>query len=243
MSGGSSKLAKSGMRWVPWNWFQALSVSLLAWFAGAAVVALVAAGLHGWFGQSLENLNPSIANLCGQIISALVALALLGLVVTKRFKAGWQQLGFYKFKPLQALLLIAIATVLLLLATVIAYALVAKLAPSVNLDQEQVTGFDSARSSLELALAFVGLVVVAPFVEEIVFRGFMLPAFAQSFGFAGGAVATSLLFGLAHWQVNVAIATFVLGLLLAWLYKRTGSLWPAILFHSLKNLVAFVIIF
>ena len=88
-------------------------------------------------------------------------------------------------------------------------------------------------------IVLFGLVVVmAPIAEEVFFRGFLLPAFSARWGFLWGAVGVSALFGVVHGAGSL-IPTFVSGMLLAWLYRRTRSLWNCWLAHSAQNALAF----
>ena len=175
-------------------------------------------------------------------VSRLLGLGLIVAFIRKR-GISLQRFGFKRFKPLNALGLIFISTVILFIASGLIFYIAQQLAPDVNLNQEQEIIFTQASGNLQIALAFMALVIIAPIVEETIFRGFMLPAFARRFGIVPAAIFTSLLFGAIHWQLNVGIITFIMGLLLSWLYYATRSLWPAIMFHSLKNLLAFVLIF
>ncbi len=82
--------------------------------------------------------------------------------------------------------------------------------------------------------------ILPPIIEETVFRGFIFPAFAKKWGVIWGAIASSILFGFAHLQANVGVYTFVIGLLLCFLYVRLKSIIPGIFFHMLNNYLAFV---
>lgn len=109
-------------------------------------------------------------------------------------------------------------------------------------DEEQLIGFTNP-SGLELALAFVALVVVVPIAEELLFRGFIYKGVRRGFSFIVAAFVVSLLFAVAHGQLNVGIDVFCLSLVLCYLREKTDSLWPGILLHGLKNAVAFYMIF
>jgi hypothetical protein len=60
------------------------------------------------------------------------------------------------------------------------------------------------------------------------------------------ALISSGIFGLLHYTDPDSIAVVpqlaLLGVLLAWLYERTGSLWPPIILHVLNNAIAFAIV-
>ena len=49
---------------------------------------------------------------------------------------------------------------------------------------------------------------------------------------------SSAVFGLAHLQLDIFVPLLVLGLALAWVYKRTGSLWTSITLHALFNAIS-----
>jgi membrane protease YdiL (CAAX protease family) len=78
-------------------------------------------------------------------------------------------------------------------------------------------------------------VVFAPFVEEIFFRGFLFQGFRQKYGWVSAMLVSSAVFAVAHLDPVALIPTFILGLLLAYLYQRSNSLWPGILLHFLVN--------
>ena len=73
------------------------------------------------------------------------------------------------------------------------------------------------------------------------YRGFLLPAFAQRWGFVGGATLVSALFAVSHVAPGIMLPAFVSGMLFAWLYRRTGSLWNCCLAHGAQNALAFAV--
>ena len=91
-------------------------------------------------------------------------------------------------------------------------------------------------------LVFVG-VFLAPFVEEMFFRGFLFAGFRQRFGWNRSALLSAALFSLAHLQPVALIPTFILGYLLAYLFHKSNSLWPGIILHFLVNSMGFCLIF
>lgn len=93
-------------------------------------------------------------------------------------------------------------------------------------------------SLLPLVLMIVSAVVVAPLLEEILFRGLVQTSLLNTLGGERRwliVVAASVLFAVTHlgpaiWQSLAALT--VLSLVLGFLYERTGSLWPSILVHA-----------
>ncbi|WP_460577619.1 lysostaphin resistance A-like protein [Hymenobacter coalescens] len=81
--------------------------------------------------------------------------------------------------------------------------------------------------------------VAAPVLEELLFRGVMLPGLERNYGSGKAILQSSLLFGLFHLNPAQAVSAFLLGLLAGWVYVRTRSLAACIWLHFLNNAVAF----
>lgn len=96
------------------------------------------------------------------------------------------------------------------------------------------------RSSVGVALFALLAVVLAPLFEELFFRGFLFRGLARSWGWLPAAVVSAAAFGIAHLQLSVFVPLFALGFALAWVYKRTGSLWTSISLHALFNGISLV---
>lgn len=125
------------------------------------------------------------------------------------------------------------------------------LLPSLDTEQKQQIGFESARNDYTILMTFLSLVVIVPITEEILFRGFLFSSLRAKMRFRYTVIITSVLFGILHLQFGseapllwvAAIDTFVLSCFLCYLRERTGSLWSPTLLHAGKNLVAFVVLF
>lgn len=108
--------------------------------------------------------------------------------------------------------------------------------------QEAVKTVLTKQAWPEVAASVAVVVIVAPLLEEMVFRGFLLSALSRRMGPAGAVVLSAALFGLLHTADHPFYAgpIFVLGLLLGWLYLRTGRLWVAVGCHGAHNALALV---
>ena len=102
--------------------------------------------------------------------------------------------------------------------------------------------FDKA-SGVSTAVLVLFVVVGAPVVEELFFRGLLLRSFLRRFGAAAAILLSGVLFGMAHPQpleaaglalvmISLAVFAVVLGILVV----RTGRLGPAIVAHATFNL-------
>ena len=79
-------------------------------------------------------------------------------------------------------------------------------------------------------------VIVAPFFEEIIFRGLLFPTLHAKVGGHLAIMGSALFFALAHGYGFVAfLAVLWSGLLWGWAYARTGSLLPGMIAHAINN--------
>jgi membrane protease YdiL (CAAX protease family) len=87
-----------------------------------------------------------------------------------------------------------------------------------------------------VAVTVVGAVFFAPLFEELIFRGLLYGSLRSRFSWPVAAVASALVFGIAHgYGVAGFLSVLVSGVLWAWVYERTGSLLPSIAAHVVNN--------
>ena len=90
---------------------------------------------------------------------------------------------------------------------------------------------------ISIALAVAATVVVAPLVEEIVFRGLLFGALAPRIGVLAAALVSALVFGAVHGDPVLFPTIAALGFVSAIAYAATGNLWVSITLHALNNAV------
>jgi hypothetical protein len=90
---------------------------------------------------------------------------------------------------------------------------------------------------------YLAVGLLAPLSEELVMRGAILKSLLQSPKLsAWGAIAISaVIFALIHFNPAQMPHAFLIGLLLGWMYYRTGSILPGVAFHWANNSVAYVL--
>jgi membrane protease YdiL (CAAX protease family) len=86
------------------------------------------------------------------------------------------------------------------------------------------------------------LVVIAPFAEEVFFRGYVFRFVTERGGLVLGIVVSSLLFALVHFHPPLLAVYFLYGILFAWLYRWTGRLIAPVTAHVTVNLVGVVVL-
>lgn len=224
-------------------------VAFIAWAAFSFVAGqFIVGSLYAW-------LAPSIPSLQSMNESALMAaLTALSWVVTLTIALGGpyfflkqrvtrEEIGLQRLPTWAEIGLAAAGYVASSILAAVVVFLISSMIPGFNADQAQDVGFSNLVFRYEFILAFVTLVVVAPFVEEIFFRGYLYSRLKKYLPTWVAIIVVSVLFGIAHGQVNVGIMTFVMSIFLCLLRDLTGSLWPAITMHMIRNGVAFVFLF
>lgn len=123
--------------------------------------------------------------------------------------------------------------------------------PSINMDQKQQIGFETAQGNWNLFLVFLSLVVLPAVTEEILARGFLYLGLKKHLKRIWAILITSGIFAVAHLQLGsgapplwtAAIDTFVLSGVLIFIRDKTGKLWAPIGLHFIKNYLTFLALF
>ena len=165
-------------------------------------------------------------------------LALLGAVAwgVRRTGLSWRQaLGL---GPLPLVILWPLALVLAGSVTVFSeiYVIVQHLVPVPPEFEALLRDLLQIDGTADLVLTVAVAVVLAPVLEEALFRGLILHGLARRRGPRSATLWTAAFFAFFHfynpWQI---IPTFFLGLLLGWVVLVTRSLWSSIVLHSAFN--------
>ncbi|MDO5510634.1 MAG: type II CAAX endopeptidase family protein [Weeksellaceae bacterium] len=90
--------------------------------------------------------------------------------------------------------------------------------------------------------AFITICILAPLIEELLFRGFILRGM-KNYGVNPWIAIplSAFLFGAAHMNPWQLLGAGFIGLILGYIYWKTASLWLVIFLHALNNIIAFVI--
>lgn len=183
------------------------------------------------------------------ILIELFVLVMLHYLL-KRKKRNFKYLGL-KLPKITDFIYALLALGVYFLSFVVITVAVKAVVPGVNLEQEQQIGFDTAQQGISLVLVFLSLVVAAPFVEEVLARGFLYTGLKNGLPKWVAVIITSVLFAAAHLQFGsgaellwiAAIDTFILSLVLIYLREITGGLGAPIMLHMMKNGIAFTLLF
>lgn len=98
------------------------------------------------------------------------------------------------------------------------------------------------RPLVNVGVAWQGDVLLAPVVEEVLYRGYAIPALTERAGLAGAILISCIGFGLLHWPGGLwymAATGLIAGGMLATLYVWQGTLLAPLTAHFVLNVVEF----
>ncbi len=200
---------------VAWGWTDIL---LLVLFGVAGIILLTVLLLIGFalFGGNLNHLrnSPAAQNFVSVSVQVVLDLALLGYLaahIRLRFHLpfwhtiGWRPLETGKTPRAIAYFALVMGGFFLAVAVTLASALSP---PKGELPIQQILQ-DRGTAILFALMA----VLIAPLVEETLFRGYLYPVIARSFGIGAGVIVTGMIFGLLHagqllggwWQIALMV--------------------------------------
>ncbi len=99
---------------------------------------------------------------------------------------------------------------------------------------------DQTWLSAIIYIALLGL--IAPVVEELVFRGFIHAALRRYLTPFAAVIASSVVFAFMHISSPAKLPLVALAIVLAVLYERTHSVWPCIVCHAINNLLVISVV-
>lgn len=174
------------------------------------------------------------------VMQWLLILAPILFLTIKKHGFKWSHFGFEKISIGKLLKAVAKAYLIyigisIIIGMIILYSGVK--IPGYQLQESIFQYFETDLISMIIA-GFV-ITIVAPFIEEVLFRGFLLRSLVNRIGIIMGSIASALLFSVLHVPWQSVIPIFILGLIMNSIVISTKSIWPSIVFHSLNNSIAF----
>lgn len=188
----------------------------------------------------MDGLHPSLTFLFGYVIQFAILFFPLWFFVIDKYGIGLKDFGFTKVSGLTLLKNVALVYGAYLVLALVFGLLVQWLGldiPGYGQQDSYVPFFGDDSVGLVMGVLFV--VFVAPFVEELYFRGFVYRTFTKTWPVWLGSILTAAVFAFVHLQLASFIPLFIVGLFLNWAYQRTQSVWVSMALHMLNNGVAF----
>ena len=210
--------------------------ALLVYEAGKAAGLMLAGLLFGSGGSTggmdagtvNSGLTGGMANLLMTLTGGLACLAVWRSSLNFRVKKrpAWKHILPF---------IILAAALSLVLNIVIAYLGLAQ-----HSQTFQQVAKEQAAVPLWLGICLYGF--AAPFSEELVFRGIIYGKSKEVFGAPVAMVFSGVVFGIYHGNLVQGIYASLLGIMLAWVTERSGTLLAPVIFHGIGNLAVFFLI-
>ncbi len=223
---------KTTYPYATWPPLLALGAAVAALFAGLVLSLPFFLVESPGDGEELSLFGNVAIQICTGIGFIVVAVAL-----ASHYGGGFRQwmgrLGFVSFKAGEAAKWIGIG-ILSYFAFAIIYAAVFG-AP----EQDDIAG-DFGPIGIQILL----IVILAPFAEEICFRGMLFGGLRTKLPFWAAALGAGAFFGLLHFTTGPSAvpSLIALGVIFALVYEKTRSIWPAIIMHVVNNAFALAVL-
>ncbi len=233
---------------VPAHQLTAFDILFASWIflagrgmGGQLAVALVAAG-SGSVAATQPAADELLTREIGMALGAILSVGVFLVIAAARLQGGpgaWRLATGARPRYLLLSLAVTIAALGVCNVMFIASELLLRMIlehPPAEHEKILLLQRDDTPQSL-VVLTVVGAVIVAPLLEEMFFRGLLLPALVKWFGSAKWAVVVSaVLFGVIHLSVPATVAPLTLfGMILGAVYLRTGTLMAPLVIHALFN--------
>ncbi len=175
-----------------------------------------------------------VSGVLSSLAGSIIFIALPVFLVLKPYQRAIRVMGFKK--PIFSLFALSLFLVpVLLFGSDFIYWITEKIIGEFPLDE--LVGDIVSESPI---LMSVHLGILGPIGEEVFFRGFAHTALKRKYGLKKGILLSSLFFGVYHglpWQIPYAVAA---GILLAYSYEKTQSLYTPIVLHIINNGIAVI---
>lgn len=171
------------------------------------------------------------------IVPGMVAIVLPLALLSSRISSGFTE-SYRLDKPHPAILaLVIIASVSLTLPS----DLIAGFFEQFKADNSDYISFllsIKPKGALSFMVVAFGLVIVAPFSEELLFRGFIQRIMERNMNRWLAVILAGILFGVAHFDLTLIPATMLIGIFFGYLFLRTGNLLYPFTAHAVYNLIS-----
>ena len=235
--------------WTTQQTFFGTLITLIPWI----VLTLILSALNG--SVSVTQPLSTQADLTGAIVTIIFTALIEGAFliaplyyanaayrsITPHLRLALKALGFRRFRLINALFWVIILMIIIFGINAIYSYLITVLHLNVQTNDQLILQ-QSKVAPLSTYATLFAAVFIAPFCEEVFFRGFVFPGLRHGMSLVWAIIISSLLFGVAHADPGSFPVLFVIGLALAFLRWRTHSIWPCIMLHMLNNGIAALVI-
>lgn len=231
---------------VPWGFWDVIvaGIPLIFSFALAVLVHFLPSSTGTPASETPTSTRILVANSVVGLVIYGVILLLIWLVTVRKYHVGWSALGVRRPPGLFFGLVIPVLLGMYVAAAVVS-ALVVKLFYGGKAENPQVKDLTGGGgfSWTRLVLALITASIVAPVIEELLFRGVLYGWLRTRWSAVGGVILSAAVFSAAHAIPLILASIFVVGLTLAIVYEKTKSTLATMTLHSLFNTIGVLAVF
>jgi len=162
-------------------------------------------------------------------LSKCIVLAILYIHYRKEKNIA-KELKFNKIRAQDVFYIILFGIVLTTVVSIIRE-------PILGLTQISMEVSSETESNLTLILGIVSMIIIAPIIEEIVFRGIIFNHLKRNYSILSAIIVQAMIFAVAHGNISQGLSAFLLGIILVLAYMCYNSIFASIILHIIFNLL------
>lgn len=188
--------------------------------------------------MKIKNIDENLFSVLNATLTDIIGLMIVLYFAVSKFKSGLAGLGL-TFNNIKRDMRIAIGgyiTIIPVLAIIMIFVFIGLRVSSY--EPPETRAFEILYESKGPKLLFIltALVtIIGPIAEELFFRGFAYPVLRKKIGVRNAILLVSVVFAMLHMNIISFFPILALGILLAYLYEKTGSMIPPITVHIIHN--------
>lgn len=211
-----------------WTWKQ-FAITMILLFGVTPL--LIEQHLHNFLEQSWGNTLYSGTSI--GLVLAVVFMTVLYFVAIRPQALSIETLGLRRISWKDSNIILLWTVLLIVLSIII---VVVQTYFGIGTSNIKTESLQNDLSLISILIAFGSAAIVSPIYEEIFYRGFLYRFFEQRFGVWIGMLVSAGIFTLAHLPTtNTLLVNFVSGLVFAWVYERTNSIYSSMVIHGTFN--------
>ncbi|KON88133.1 CAAX protease [Sporosarcina globispora] len=219
----------------PWSWNQVLPLLFIVFlFVPYFIEFLLKQYLTDYLQSELYS-----GTLVGFIMAIIFTVSLY-VIAIKPLKLNWSEVGVRPFpkKYCSSILGWTVGVFVISIFIIILMDLLI----SVSTANSKTESLKSHLDICTFLIGFISAAIISPLYEEIFYRGFLYRFIRSRYGITAGLLISSLIFMVVHIPTyNTLPVNLVTGLVFAWTYEKTGSIWPGIIIHGTFNGLAIIL--
>ncbi|MFD2043792.1 CPBP family intramembrane glutamic endopeptidase [Ornithinibacillus salinisoli] len=213
----------------PWSWKELIQmIVLVIIFVPFFIEYLLLQSLTDWFQNDLYS-----GTLIGLIMAIIFTVGLYFIAIKPK-QLSWKEVGLKRLS--KSYFRSTIGWIIILFVGTIVLSYIMEWLFNIGTDNSKTESIQTRLSTFNIMIAFISAAVISPIYEEIFYRGFLYRWIRTKYGLATGMIVSSFIFMIVHIPTyNSLPYTFLSGLVFAWTYEKTQSIYPAIIIHSIFN--------